>query len=226
MEARLSRSPVAGADSAPQLAFAIEDGAVLEHAAVPTLRFALRIDSVAGPPVRALALNVQLRIAATRRAYGDRDRERLVELFGRPSDWGRNLRSLHWTNLSVQVGPFTGSTLVELPVTCTYDLEVTASRYLDALEDGEVPLEFLFGGTVFHAEADGRLQVRPIAWNQEAEFRLPVAVWREMIERHFPGYAWLRLGRDAFERLHAYKARHTLLSWEDTIDALLRREER
>jgi hypothetical protein len=34
-----------------------------------------------------------------------------------------------------------------MPVTCTYDLEVVAAKYFYALEDGEVPLEFLFSGT-------------------------------------------------------------------------------
>ena len=33
-------------------------------------------------PVRSVALNVQLRIAATRRAYTEEEREGLVELFG------------------------------------------------------------------------------------------------------------------------------------------------
>jgi hypothetical protein len=219
LEARVFTGPGAGSDAAPQLAFAIEDGGVLEPSAVPTLRFGVRIDSTA--PVRSVSLNVQLRIAATRRPYSDDEREGLVELFGRSSDWGRNLRSLHWTNVSLQVGPFNESTLVELPVTCTYDLEVTASRYFNGLAEGEVPLEFLFGGTLFFAGADGRLQVRPISWNQEADFRLPVSAWRELIERHFPGQAWLRLDRGAFERLSAYRARHTLLSWGETVDSLL-----
>jgi hypothetical protein len=74
---------------------------------------------------------------------------------------------------------------------------------------------------VFFADGDGRLQVRPIAWNQEADFRLPVSAWREMMERHFPGHSWLRLERDTFERLYAYRARNTLLTWDQTIDALL-----
>ena len=219
MEAHLSNGPAAVEDAAPQLSFAIVEGGVLEYAAVPTLRFGLRIETTR--PVRSLILNVQLRIAATRRPYSDAERERLVELFGGAQDWGRNLRSLHWTNVAVQVGPFSDTTLVEVPVTCTYDLEVTASRYFNGLADGEIPLEFLFGGTVFFGGADGRLQVRPISWNQEADFRLPVSAWRELIERHFPGQAWLRLDRGAFERLSAYRARHTLLSWGETVDSLL-----
>jgi hypothetical protein len=206
--------------AAPRLAFSVEDGGVLDHAAVPTLRFMLRVESTG--EVRSLSLNVQLRIAATRRTYSEAEEEGLRELFGRPEQWGRSLGSLHWTNLSLHVPAFSGSTLIELHVTCTYDLEVAASKYLNALEGGEVPLEFLFGGTLFYAAPDGRLQVSRLSWSEEAEFRLPASVWREMMDRHFPGCAWLRLQRDTFDRLHAYRARHAHLSWEDTVDALMR----
>jgi Family of unknown function (DUF6084) len=213
-------SPLDPGQDAPRLAFAVEDGGVMDHAAVPTLRFGVRIES--SEPVRSLALNVQLRIAATRRRYEDREEERLAELFGRPEQWARTLKSLHWTNVALHVPAFAESTVIDLPVTCTYDLEVTASRYMSSLDAGEIPLEFLFGGTLFYGAAGGGLQVRPVAWDQEAEFKLPVAAWREMMDRYFPGSAWLRLRRDAFERLHAYRATNSLLTWEETVDALLR----
>jgi Family of unknown function (DUF6084) len=196
--------------------FSIEDGGVLQHSAVPTLRFGLRVES--DEQVRSLALNVQLRIAATHRSYSDSEEEALRELFGSPEQWGRSLQSLHWTNLALQVPAFSGSTLVDLLVTCTYDLEVTAAKYLTGLEQGEVPLEFLFSGTLFYGEP---LQVRPISWNAEAQYRLPVSVWREMMDRFFPNSAWLRLDRKTFDRLHAYRARNAHLNWDDTFEALL-----
>lgn len=201
---------------APAPTFSIEDGGVLAYAAVPTLRFTLRVES--SEEVRALSLNVQVRIAATQRTYSDAEEEGLREVFGDPEQWGRSLQSLHWTNLAVQVPAFTGSTLVDLLVTCTYDLEVTAAKYLSGLDDGEVPLEFLFGGTVFYGE---RLQVRPLPWSAEASYRLPVSVWRNMMDRFFPGSAWLRVDRETFDRLHAYRARGAHLSWDDAIVSLL-----
>jgi Family of unknown function (DUF6084) len=197
-------------------AFSIEDGGVLPHSAVPTLRFGLKVES--DEDVRALSLNAQVRIAATKRTYSDAEEEALREVFGSPEQWGRSLQSLHWTNLSVQVPAFSGSTRVDLLVSCTYDLEVTAANYLAGLDDGEVPLEFLFSGTVFHGEP---LQVRPIPWNAEAEYRLPVSVWREMMDQFFPNSAWLRLDRKTFDRLHAYRATNAHLSWDDTVEALL-----
>jgi hypothetical protein len=74
---------------------------------------------------------------------------------------------------------------------------------------------------VFYAGADDRLQVTRIGWDKECSYRLPVAAWRDMIDRHFPDSAWLRLRRESFDRLAAYKARHTLITWEDTVEKLL-----
>ena len=208
----------------PELAFTVLDAARAEHTALPTLRFALRIDSLGGQPIRSVLLDAQVQIAARRRHHDADAHERLFELFGAPGDWGTTLRTLLWTRTTLVVPPFSGSTVVELPVTCTYDLEVVASRYLDALRDGEVPLEFLFSGSVFYADADGRLQTTRLSWESEAEYRLPVAVWKETMEAHFRGTAWLRLRKDSFDRLVAYKSRHALATWEDTVDALLEGE--
>jgi hypothetical protein len=106
-------------------------------------------------------------------------------------------------------------------VPCTYDLEVAASRYLAALSDGVVPLEFLFSGSVFAGGPGAGLQVTRLSWEQEAAYALPVRVWREVMDAYFRGHAWLRLRRDAFDRLCEYKSRHALATWEETLDTLL-----
>ena len=202
----------------PELGFAVESAEPLEHAAVPTLRFALRIESRDGRPIRSILLDTQIQIAARRRPYDDAAHDRLFELFGPVANWGTSLRTLLWTRTTLVVPPFTGTTTVDLHVPCSYDLEVMASRYFDALTDGAVPLEFLFSGTVF---AGTPLQVTRISWEEEAEYRLPVSVWKETMERHFRGTAWLRLGKDAFDRLCAYKSRHALATWDEAVDGLL-----
>ena len=209
----------------PDLDFRVEGAEVLEYAAVPSLLFKLRIENLEEEPIRSVALNTQIRIAATQRHYDSAEQERLLELFGEPHRWKDTLRSLLWTHTTLQVTPFSGSTVVDMPVPCTYDLEVVASKYFYALEDGEVPLEFLFSGTVFYAEAGGRLQVDRISWEKEAEFRLPVRLWKEMMEHYFPNTAWIRLRRDAFDRLYDYKVRRALPTWEATVEALLRASE-
>lgn len=206
---------------APALAFSVEHAEPLAYAAVPTLRFALRVERVGGGPVRSLSLDTQIRIAATKRRYDEATKDRLIEVFGRPEQWGRTLHGFVWARAALQVPAFTDAVTVDLHVVCTYDFEVVSAKYLHALEDGEVPLELLFSGTVFYAGAGGGLQVARLSWEHEAEYRLPVAVWRETMDRHFPGSAWLRLDRERFDRLYAFKAQRLLPTWEAAVDALL-----
>jgi hypothetical protein len=209
----------------PDLDFRIEGAEVPEHAAVPSLLFKLRVENKGAEPIRSVALNTQIRIAATQRHYDAAEQEKLFELFGEPHRWGETLRSLLWTHNVLQIPSFSGSTVVDMPVTCTYDLEVVAAKYFHALEEGEVPLEFLFSGTVFYAGAGGGLQVARISWEKEAEFRLPVRLWKQMMDRYFPNSAWIRLHKDAFDRLYDYKMRMGFPTWESAVEALLRASE-
>ncbi len=206
----------------PELDFTVEGAEALAHAAVPTLSIRVRIERRGGGPIRSIGLATQVRIAATRRSYDERERERLGELFGAAEQWSRSLRSLLWTNVNVQVPAFSDSTYLELPVTCTYDLEVAGTLYMDALKDGEVPLELLFSGTIFYLGDEGLLRVAPMPWDREAEYRMPVGVWREVMDRHFANSAWLRVSRERFDRLAAFKARGTFPTWDHAVDALLK----
>jgi hypothetical protein len=209
----------------PNLDFRVEGAEVPEYAAVPSFLFKLRIENLEEEPIRYVALNTQIRIAATQRHYEAAEQERLLELFGEPHRWKDTLRSLLWTHTVLQVPRFSGSTVVDMPVTCTYDLEVVSAKYFHALQDGEVPLEFLFSGTVLYAGEGGRLQTARISWEKEAEFRLPVRLWKEMIDQYFPNSAWIRLRKDAFDQLYDYKVRKGLPTWEATVETLLRASE-
>ena len=210
----------------PALRFLVEGSGSLEYAAVPTLKFALRIDVDGGGPVRSVLLDVQIQIAARRRGYGAAETLRLLELFGQPERWAATLRTLPWLRTTLVVPPFSDSTVVDLAVPCTYDLEVTAARYFAALSAGEVPLEFLFSGSLFYTCASGALQTARIAWDREAAYRLPVAVWRDAVERHFPDSGWLRLTRRNLDRLLAHKSKYAYTSFDALVEALLDAEAR
>jgi hypothetical protein len=209
------------AATAAELAFSVERAERVEYAAVPTLRFAVRVSAPAGRAIKSVLLDTQIQIAARRRHYDGAAEEKLFELFGAPAGWGSTLRTLPWTRTTTIVPPFTGSALVDVLVPCSYDLQVVASRYFDALEDGDVPLEFLFSGTVFAAGPGGMLQATRISWESDAEYRFPVRVWKDTMERYFRGTAWVRLDKAAFDRLAAFKSRRALATWEDALDALL-----
>ncbi len=213
-----------GADAAPELGFTVLGCEPLSHAAAPTLRFSLALDA-RGAAVRSVMLEVQVRIAATQRGYSEDEQAQLGDLFGAPERWGDTLRALLWTHGTVVVPPFEGATVVDLLVPCTYDFDVAAAKYLAGVRDGEIPLDLLFSGTVFYTGAGGALQINRISWNAEAAHRLPVRVWRETMDHYFPDSAWLRLERETFDRLVAFRARGALTSWEAVLDALLPPEE-
>ena len=104
---------------------------------------------------------------------------------------------------------------------CTYDLEVASARYLQGLDDGTIPLLLLFSGTVFVANEEG-YSVELIPWSCEAAYRMPVSVWQEVVDLHFPGSAWLRCGRETLDALSAFKAGHALPTWDATLTTLLK----
>lgn len=209
-----------GPSAGPELDFTVLGCEPLPHAAAPTLRFSLAIGA-GGAAVRSVMLGVQIRIAATQRGYSEDEQAQLGDLFGAPHRWKDTLGSLLWTHATVVVAPFRGATVADLLVPCTYDFDVAAAKYLAGVRDGEIPLELLFSGTVFYTDEDGALQINRISWNAEASHRLPVSVWREMMDHYFPASAWLRLDRGTFDRLVAFRARGSLTSWEVVFDALL-----
>ena len=208
------------AAAAPRLTCAVARVQAVAPAAAPTLRFALAFDA-GGAAVRSLVLGVQVQICARERRYAAAEQAPLADLFGAPERWGHTLRTLPWLRATLAVGPFEGATTATLDVPCTYDFDVSAARYLAALRDGAVPLELLLSGTIFWDDEDGRLRAGRVAWDCEASCALPVATWRAALDACFPGAAWLRLDRAAFERLAAFRAARALPSWEAVVDALL-----
>lgn len=211
----------------PQLKFEIESAAPLPWAVAPHLQFKLRIADRAviqnagdGAAIQSVALRCQIRIEPTRRRYVAVEQERLFELFGRPSDWSRSVHSMLWTHVTLNVPGFRGQTVVDLPVPCSHDFNVAATKYFAGLEEGDVPLCFLFSGTVFY-EADGALRIEQISWEQEADYRLPAQTWRNVMEAYYPNTMWVGIHQTIFEQIDAYKRRHALPSWETALEKLL-----
>ncbi len=210
----------------PDLSFKIEEAAVVPFAIAPTLGFKLRIlNANAGQMIHTVALRCQIQIEVTRRRYTSEEQGNMRDLFGEPERWSQTLRSLLWTHTSIVVPSFQDSTLTDLPIPCTFDFNVAATKYFEGLACGEIPLCFLFSGTVFYADAEDVLQVAPISWEQEARYKLPVDVWREMMDSYYPNTVWLNLRRDAFERLYQYKTQHGIPTWEQALERVLPVEE-
>jgi hypothetical protein len=204
------------------LSFSIASAEAKRFAAVPTLAFRLEVAQPAGgPPIENVLLHSQIQIDVTRRRYNPDEQSALRDLFGDVASWSRTLRTMHWTHADTLVPAFEERITVELTVPCTFDFNVAATKFFHALEDGEVPLTFLFSGTIFYRADDGGLQATRISWTKEAQYRLSAEVWRKMMDAYYPNTAWLCLDRDVFEKLAEFKRSRGLPTWEQVLEELL-----
>jgi hypothetical protein len=210
----------------PDLDFQVEDVEAVPYATTPLLHFKMAVRN-ANPDelIQTVALRCQINIEPTRRRYSEDEKKRMLDLFGETDRWGKTMKSMLWTHADTVVSPFTGETTVNLPVNCTYDFNIAATKYFAGLEGGEIPLLFLFSGTIFYQNEFGALQISQISWNKESNFKLPASIWHKMMESYYPNSNWLRLERETFERLLAFKTKNGIPTWEQTLDKLLPEEE-
>ena len=203
-----------------QLSFAVESARPMLNAAAPALAFRLRIREALGQAIHAILLRAQLQIEPRRRKHSREEQERLADVFGAPDRWSESLHPLVWAQSAINVPPFEREIDVDVPVACTYDFEVTAAKYLAALEGGDLPLRFLFSGTVFAKSPSGFL-VQQVPWDREAVYRMPLAVWREVMDAYFPGAAWIRVRRETLAALQRFRAKNGSASWDEAIEMML-----
>ncbi len=204
----------------PDLSFQIEGVEATPNAAAPLLTFKVRATDAEKQPIHSIALRVQAQIEPTCRRYTPAEQEHLRELFGEPERWSQSLHPLLWTNTNVNVPAFDGSTIIDVPVPCTFDFNVAVTKYIYGLDAGEIPVTLLFSGTIFHSGRMG-LQIAQVPWNREACYRLPIQIWKEMMDLHYPHTAWLCQQRDVFDKLQNFKAQHGIPTWEQTFERML-----
>jgi hypothetical protein len=190
------------------------------YAAAPQLTCRLRIEEPTGRRVHAIALRCQVRIEPQRRRYDAGEQDALRGLFGERERWSETLKPFQWMQANATVQGFAGQIETDLALPCTYDLEVIGTRYLHALDAGDVPLNLLFSGTIFTKGTTG-FEVEQVPWTCEARWALPVAVWRDMIDAFFPNSGFVRVSADILKELTAYRARNDLISWDETMQRLL-----
>ena len=206
------------------LDFSVEGARFERQSLSPLMLLELRIaNATPAIAVQHVALQVQVRIQPTRRSYDETDHDRLSELFGEPERWGETLTSFLWARTNVTTPAFGAECRLDLPVPCSFDFGLAATKYFHGLTSGEVPLVLLFSGTIFYRDEERRLQVEQIPWNKEASYRLPVSEWKAMMDHHWQNAAWLRLERETFERLWSFRRQESLPDWEHTLGALLER---
>ncbi len=216
---KISGTPQAesGQMSSPDLNFTIQSAEPLPFAAGPHIVFKLHVTNSSPRHIHTVILKCQIQLEVSRRSYTADEQARLQDLFGEPERWGETLRSLLWTNTSVIIPAFDQSITTDLQVPCTFDFNVAAAKYFAGLDDDTVPVTCYFSGTIFYENETGGLQAVQISWEKEAGYRMPVRIWRQMMDAYYPNAVWICLRRDAFERLYAYKTRHGIPTFDEAV---------
>lgn len=202
------------------VSFAVLDVTAEPYTVSPVLTARVGVTTSAEDPVHALALRCQVRIEPLRRPYSDDEAAGLTDLFGARERWASTQRTFLWQHCTAMVPGFTGNTIAALPMACTYDFEVAAAKYLHALRDGTVPLQFLFSGTLF-VNSERGFSVQQVPWDCEDRYDMPVTVWRDLIAQHYPSAGWLRLSHETIAELAGYKSARGMLDLDQTITSLL-----
>jgi hypothetical protein len=206
--------------AAVDIDFACEEVVADRYAAAPTALLKMRAVEASGTRVYAVALRCQVRIEPLRRHYSDDEADKVVDLFGERSRWGSTMQPIQLAFLSHVLPGFARECSFELALPLSYDVDVAAHKYLAGVEGGEIPLVLLFSGQVFTGSA-GSMSVEPVPWHKETTARMPVSVWREAMDAHFPNQAWLRVSRTTFDRLGVYRGRRGHLGWDQALNTLL-----
>ena len=201
------------------LEFSVIESRADRYAASPSLVLRLRILEKSGAKVDAIALRAQIRIAVQRRRYAPDESALLEELFGTPDALRRDAKADAMDARSSIVTAFENATEIDLTIPCSYDFEVAAHKYLASLKNGIVPLELLFSGMVF-VEGPGGVTPEFVPWSCEARYGLPVHVWRDALDAHFPNSAWIRVHRDTFDELRRFKTATGLPTWDAALERL------
>lgn len=204
----------------PDLRFEVESVLPAVNAVTPQLLFKVGVTNTEPGDIHSIALRVQVQVEPVRRRYSTSEQKRLKELFGEPERWSTSLHPLLWANVNVSVREFSGSTFIDVPVPCTFDFNVAITKYVYGLENGELPTTLLFSGTVFYAGRNG-LQIAQIPWDRDASYRLPIQVWKEMMDLYYPQTAWICVPRELFDRLNEFRERLGLQTWEQALERLL-----
>ena len=187
----------------PDLDFQVIDAQCSSGVVNFLLRITNRIET---EPVDSIALRCQVQIEAPRYRYNPREKEKLRDLFGELDRWSESLRSMLWTNVTLNIPAFTGS----IDQTVTVPHTPGATKYFHALEGSEVPITFLFSGRIFYHSPEAGLQFAPIPWSKEARYRFPIHLYRgdvvEKIARAvlYEGYILYPYRRSALKNRHRW----------------------
>ncbi len=102
--------------------------------------------------------------------------------------------------------------------------ELTEKKLLEASEGPRIPFKLVFYGSAIYQSPDNTAfnyfpfpQLPP----KEAEFKLPVSVWKSMMQNHYGQARWVSVKEGTFVKLHKHMETNRLTSFDEALNTLL-----
>ncbi|MFI0410087.1 DUF6084 family protein [Actinomadura sp. 3N508] len=88
---------------------------------------------------------------------------------------------LSWARVGATVPTFRGGTELTLTLPCRNGMRAAVEDHLPSLNNGGVPLDLAFDGTVFYPGENGTPRTGQAPWRHETTALLPVETWRTLM---------------------------------------------
>ena len=195
-ERRRGRRRRAAAPEHPAPSFAVRGARVPRHSR--RRRPSSSTSRSTTPPsaqVFTIALAVQIAIEPAQRRYDEETRERLTELLGEPGpDRLADADACPGRRSTCSSSRFT-----ERPRSRCRSPATTTSRSPPPTTSARSPTARCRWSSTSTAASttratDGRLQIVQISWEESSDYRMPIEVWQEMIDAHYPYRGWIPAG--------------------------------
>ena len=147
---------------------------------------ALGSRSVPVSPIYTIALRCQINVDPARRRYDADPASDCPSCSESPSGGARRPRAScgRASTCSSRASKARPTSTSRCPAATT-----SRSRPPDisrGLSDGAVPLSFHLSGSVFYKTSSGELRITQVPWDIDVRYELPLAVWTDMMEHHYP----------------------------------------
>ena len=196
--------------------------AAAPNAAAPTLLFTLRAGEPTGREVYTVALSTLIHIDPGLRSHDDGDARAPRRPLRRARAAGRRRRrASSWAQVDVLVPSFTGTRRIRpcpcrAPTTSRSPRRSTSTRCPTARSRSA-------STSAGRSSTAARTAGCRSCWcrGSRRAFRMPVATWRGMIDRHYPSSGWIRLHEDTLRRLQLRKAERGPPTFDAAVAELL-----
>ena len=210
----------ASRDTAVDVDFTCDEVVADRYAAGPTVAFKMRATERSGTRVHAVALRCQVRVEPVRRSYSDAR--------GRPRSSTCSATIALGPDHAGDAAGVRGPGAARLhrgddvrPVDAVQLRRRRGGPQVPRRRSRTARCPCSCSSAARSSRVTGEAVGVPVPWHKETPVRMPVSVWREAIDAHFPEPGLdAAPARTTFDDLADVPGKHGLLGWDDTLEHL------